>query len=106
MDKSKFPYKFTLNKVYPVFSERYNMTGVGMMIMTTDDNDNTVEVTDEYFVPANTALEYENEMDAGKRGNNDLLNWINLLNSVVCLLPDVSRENAETLIRARNKVIK
>ena len=38
--------------------------------------------------------------------NNDLLNWINLLNSVVCLLPDVSRENAETLIRARNKVIK
>ena len=75
MDKSKFPYKFTLNKIYPVFSERYNMTGVGMMIMTTDDNDNTVEVTDEYFVPANTALEYENEMDAGKRGNNDLLNW-------------------------------
>jgi hypothetical protein len=38
--------------------------------------------------------------------NNDLLNWINLLNSVVCLLPDVSRENTETLIKARNKVIK
>jgi len=75
MDKSKFPYKFTLNKIYPVYSERYNMNGVGMIIMTTDDSDNTVEVNDEYFVPANAALEYENEMDAGKRGNNDLLNW-------------------------------
>ncbi len=75
MDKSKFPYKFTLNKIYPVYSERYNMNGVGMIIMTTDDSDNVVEVNDEYFVPANAALEYENEMDAGKRGNNDLLNW-------------------------------
>ena len=75
MDKSKFPYKFTLNKVYPVYSEKYNMTGVGMIITTTDDNDNLVEVIDEYFVPANASLEYENEMDAGKRGNNDLLNW-------------------------------
>jgi len=75
MDKTKFPYKFTLNKVYPVYSERYVTNGVGMYITTVDDNDNVLEVIDEYFVPANAALEFENEMDAGKRGNNDLLNW-------------------------------
>ena len=75
MDKSKFPYKFTLNKIYPVYSERYNNNGIGMFITTTDDNNDVLEVIDEYFVPANTSLEYENEMDAGKRGNNDLLNW-------------------------------
>ena len=46
-----------------------------MFITTTDDNNDVLEVIDEYFVPANTSLEYENEMDAGKRGNNDLLNW-------------------------------
>jgi hypothetical protein len=75
MDKTKFPYKFTLNKVYPVYSERYVTNGVGMYITTVDDNNDILEVIDEYFVPANTALEFENEMDAGKRGNNDLLNW-------------------------------
>jgi hypothetical protein len=26
-------------------------------------------------VPSNSSLEFENEMNAGKRGNNDLLNW-------------------------------
>lgn len=75
MDKTKFPYKFTLNKVYPVYSERYVPNGIGMYITTVDDNNDVLEVIDEYFVPANAALEYENEMDAGKRGNNDLLNW-------------------------------
>lgn len=75
MDKTKFPYKFTLNKVYPVYSERYVPNGIGMYITTVDDNNDVLEVIDEYFVPANAALEFENEMDAGKRGNNDLLNW-------------------------------
>lgn len=75
MDKSKFPYKFTLNKTYPVYSERYNTNGIGMFITTTDDNNEILEVIDEWFVPANASLGYENEMDAGKRGNNDLLNW-------------------------------
>lgn len=75
MEKAKFPYKFTLNKIYPVYSERYVTNGVGMYITTVDDNNDILEVIDEYFVPANAALEYENEMDAGKRGNNDLLNW-------------------------------
>jgi hypothetical protein len=75
MDKSKFPYKFTVNKTYPIYSERYNMNGIGMFVTTVDDANNVVEVIDEYFVPSNSSLEFENEMNAGKRGNNDLLNW-------------------------------
>lgn len=75
MDKSKFPYKFTLNKRYPVYSEKYSPTGIGMIINTLDDNGNSVDVTDEYFIPANISLEHEGEMDAQKKNNNDLLNW-------------------------------
>jgi hypothetical protein len=45
-----------------------------MLIVTNDDNNNVLEVTDEYFVPAPT-LVFDNEMNASKIGNNDLLNW-------------------------------
>lgn len=38
--------------------------------------------------------------------NIDLLNWINLINNAVCLLPDVKNETVQVLIEARNKVIK
>jgi hypothetical protein len=51
------------------------MNGIGMFVTTVDDANNVVEVIDEYFVPSNSSLEFENEMNAGKRGNNDLLNW-------------------------------
>ena len=46
-----------------------------MMVTTLDDNNDAVEVIDEYFVPANASLGYENEMNSSKRDNNDLLNW-------------------------------
>jgi len=75
VDKKSFPYKFTINKVYPIYSERYNTNGIGMMVTTLDDNNDAVEVIDEYFVPANASLGYENEMNSSKRDNNDLLNW-------------------------------
>lgn len=74
MDKAQFPYKFTKAKIYPVYSEKYNTNGIGMLIVTNDDNNNVLEVTDEYFVPAPT-LVFDNEMNASKIGNNDLLNW-------------------------------
>jgi hypothetical protein len=74
MDKTQFPYKFTKAKIYPVYSEKYNTNGIGMLIVTNDDNNNVLEVTDEYFVPAPT-LVFDNEMNASKIGNNDLLNW-------------------------------
>jgi len=51
------------------------MNGIGMFITTVDDGNFVVEVTDEYFVPSNSSLEFESEMNASKRGNNDLLNW-------------------------------
>lgn len=38
--------------------------------------------------------------------NIDLLNWINLINNVICLLPDVKNETVQALIEARDKVIK
>lgn len=38
--------------------------------------------------------------------NSDLLNWINLINNVICLLPDVKNETVQALIEARDKVLK
>jgi hypothetical protein len=46
-----------------------------MTISTNDDNGNPIDVSDEYFIPANNSLEFDNDMNASKRGNNDLLNW-------------------------------
>jgi hypothetical protein len=75
MDKTRFPYKFTINKKYPVYAEKLSPSGIGMTISTNDDNGNPIDVSDEYFIPANNSLEFDNDMNASKRGNNDLLNW-------------------------------
>jgi hypothetical protein len=76
VDKSKFNFKFSKNKKYPVFSERYAENGIGMILSMIDDAGNDVEVHDEYFVPFGNNLEYTDEMNLSKKdGNFDLLNW-------------------------------
>jgi hypothetical protein len=76
VDKSKFNYKFTRNKRYPVFFERFLDTGIGQMLSMIDDAGKGVEVHDEYFVPAGNNLGFDSEMNLSKKdGNIDLLNW-------------------------------
>lgn len=76
VNKAKFNYKFTRNKRYPVFSERFLDTGIGQMLSMVDDAGKDVEVHDEYFVPAGNNLGFDNEMNPSKKdGNIDLLNW-------------------------------
>lgn len=54
--------------------------------------------------PDGKANIYDSVYDASLSVN--LLNWINLINTTVCLLPDVKNETVQTLVDARNKVIK
>ncbi len=54
--RAKFPYKFTPNKKYPVFSERLAPNGIGMVIDTIDDLNNEVKVPDELFVSLDVNL--------------------------------------------------
>lgn len=75
VDKSKFNYKFTRNKQYPVYAERYADNGIGMVISTFDDANNHVDVHDEYFIPAGANFEFIDELNTKKDGNIDLLNW-------------------------------
>jgi len=76
LDKSKFNYKFTKNKKYPVYAERFSETGIGQILSTIDDGGNSVDVSDEFFVPAGQNLEFSDDLNITKRdGNVDLLNF-------------------------------
>jgi hypothetical protein len=48
--------KFTVEKVYPVFSESFAANGIGMILETQDDTGRRVKVPDEYFVPCQQSL--------------------------------------------------
>jgi len=76
--RQKFPYKFTLNKTYPVFSEKPIMNGVGTIIETIDDLGETVKVPDELFVSNDINLIGDNEVEFTPKNNSNFdsrLNW-------------------------------
>lgn len=76
IDKKKFPYKFTKKKKYQVISERMAPTGIGQILNVIDDSGNTIEVSDEYFVPGEINLGFDNELNYDKKdGNVDVLNF-------------------------------
>lgn len=77
-NRRKFPYKFTVNKKYPVFAEKPVMNGIGMMIDTVDDLGQNVTVPDEHFVSDNINLIGDSEADFSQKNSNtidDRLNW-------------------------------
>ena len=76
--RQKFPYKFTIDKKYPVFSEKPIMNGVGTIIETIDDLGNTVNVNDELFVSDDINLIGDSEVDFSSRSKSSVdnrLNW-------------------------------
>jgi len=76
--RQKFPYKFTVQKKYPVFSEKPVMNGIGTTIETVDDLGNTVFVSDELFVTDDIMLIGDNEVDFSARSKtttDNRLNW-------------------------------
>lgn len=76
--RQKFPYKFTVQKKYPVFSEKPVMNGIGITIETVDDLGNAVFVSDELFVTEDIMLIGDNEAGFSSRSKNttdDRLNW-------------------------------
>jgi hypothetical protein len=76
--RQKFPYKFTIDKRYPVFSEKLIMNGVGLIIETVDDLGNTVHVNDELFVSDDINLIGDSEVDFSSRSKSSVdnrLNW-------------------------------
>jgi hypothetical protein len=86
-ERSKFPYKFTLNKKYPIFSESYAKSGIGMIIETIDDTNGRLKVTDEHFIPADQNLigDRENDFSDINKGfvNDNKLNWGGAINDSV-----------------------
>ena len=78
VERAKFPYKFTPNKRYPVYSERIAKNGIGMTIDTIDDLNQNVKVSDELFVPVDVNLigDQEAGFSTDKSGlSDDTLNW-------------------------------
>ena len=76
--RQKFPYKFTVGKSYPVFTEKPVMNGIGIIIETVDDLGQTVKVSDELFVSDDINLIGDNEVEFTQKNNNNLdrrLNW-------------------------------
>lgn len=76
--RQKFPYKFTIDKKYPVFAEKPIMNGIGMLIETVDDLGNTVLVNDELFVSDDVNLIGDSEVDFSSRSKSSVdnrLNW-------------------------------
>lgn len=76
--RQKFPYKFTVNKSYPVFSEKPVMNGIGTILETVDDLGQTVKVSDELFISNDINLIGDSEVEFTPKNNNNLdnrLNW-------------------------------
>lgn len=77
-NRRKFPYKFTVNKNYPVYAEKPVMNGIGTMIDTVDDLGQNVTVPDEHFVSENISLIGDSEADFSQKNSNNVdkrLNW-------------------------------
>jgi hypothetical protein len=77
-ERAKFPYKFTPGKKYPVYKERISPSGIGMLIETVDDLNNSVSVLDELFVVEDMNLVGDNEagFSESRSGLSDkTLNW-------------------------------
>jgi len=76
VSRSRFPYKFTPNKKYPVYHEKLSASGIGMIIETIDDLGGTVKVPDELFVSLDINLIGDDESPNSRRGLTDSgLNW-------------------------------
>jgi hypothetical protein len=76
--RQKFPYKFTVDKKYPVFSEKPVMNGIGITIETVDDLGNIVYVNDELFISDNISLIGDSEVDFSARSKSSVdnrLDW-------------------------------
>lgn len=67
-------WRFTPNKEYLVYRERYAENGVGMLYLMYDDRNREFEVQDEFFIPAQASLIGDSE-ESSFNSNNDLLNW-------------------------------
>ena len=67
-------WRFTPNKEYLVYRERYADNGVGMLYLMYDDRNREFEVQDEFFIPAQASLIGDSE-ESSFNSNNDLLNW-------------------------------
>lgn len=83
----RFPYKFTPDKKYPVFSESYAKNGIGMIIETIDDINGRLKVSDEHFIPANQNLvgDRESNFSEVNKGfvSDNKLNWNGAINDSV-----------------------
>lgn len=73
-------WRFTPNKEYLVYRERYAENGVGMLYLMYDDRNREFEVQDEFFIPAQASLIGDTEENSFS-SNNDLLNWSGKQNS-------------------------
>lgn len=76
--RRNFPYKFTMNKKYPVFSEKPVMNGIGMILETIDDLGQEVKVPDEPFISDDISLFGDEEVNFSANANSsqdDRLNW-------------------------------
>jgi hypothetical protein len=68
------PWRFSLNKEYYVYRERFAENGIGMLYLMIDDRNREFEVQDEFFVPSHANLIGEDDSNSFNV-NNDRLNW-------------------------------
>lgn len=68
------PWRFSLNKEYYVYRERFAENGIGMLYLMLDDRNREFEVQDEFFVPSQANLIGEDDNNSFNM-NNDRLNW-------------------------------
>ena len=68
------PWRFSLNKEYYVYRERFAENGIGMLYLMLDDRNREFEVQDEFFVPSQANLIGEDDNNSFNV-NNDRLNW-------------------------------
>lgn len=67
------PWRFTPNKEYFVYKERFADNGIGMLYLMLDDRNREFEVADEFFISYQQNLIGEEEFNS--QNNNDLLRW-------------------------------
>ena len=68
------PWRFSLNKEYYVYRERFAENGIGMLYLMIDDRNREFEVQDEFFVPSQANLIGEDDGNSFNV-NNNRLNW-------------------------------
>jgi len=65
-------WRFTPNKEYVVYRERFASNGIGMLYLMLDDKDREFEVEDEFFIPAQSNLIGADEKNSFNTINNTL----------------------------------